>query len=1070
MESTVSPKRFVMPFVAPALVTQQGVGRPDFVPPPLDGSCTLVEAYDWHIRHSPDHEIYRFGEDGCVTWRNGVRAVYRAAELVRGLAAGAGNPVRFAVLATADCISVATLIGGLMRAGYAPFLPSPRISPPMLGEMLQKAGITHVFCSRDSATAKLARDAVATVNCSIAFLQLPGFEELFNEGDVVVPPPICPGMYDTAVIIHSSGSTATPKLLRVSFSTFASAGICPWCHEIDIGSAVMNVAALPMYHLMGLFHLSFAAYCGTTIAVFPPSIPPVVARPETLLESSSETRSTAIFIMPSILESISLVPERVEALAKLDLVFSGGASLNTAAGDRLVAGGVKLMVCYGMSETGNLSAMFHKPLERDWQWIRLAQFAKCHYKDLGDGSYELIVISHDGHHIDTPNCEVDGHPAIATKDVVVRHPSDPLLFRTVGRLDDQIVLSTGEKTNAIPLEAILHSDPRIEYAVMFGRSRPHNGVLIMPHGCYSFDPSDSERLDEFKESIWPTVERMNRAASSHSRLMRQMIIVASPSKPFVINETKRTVVRLQVIAAYQDEINAAYESFDSATAAAFPLPALWSTGETLSFVRKIVQRIIPAVENDNDDLIDVGCDSMKAALIHNQILGALRASSVSVSSVPADVVYRYPTVVDLAHFVSTVGSGSNSAAGLKKFKVEELEDMLAKYSQDFQTHAPVPESLTNRSDSGGPVFLVTGTTGGLGANLLAQLLAMPDVLRVFALNRPAPSSSSSLERHVAKFSDRGLDTALLGSDALVLLEGDTSRDDLGLPKEWYDELRRSVTHIIHSAWPVNFNYAVKSFDPAVRGARNLVDLALKSTLSTPAKFIFISSISVSRNASSESSNRAPEAPIADASAVVGLGYAESKWIVERLLQAAAEQTSLKTLSIRVGQVAGGTNGCWNANDWVPVIVRSARRMGCLPDCGSDIAWIRLHEAAASLLEMRDASGVLHLVHPRPVPWREIFSVFSREMEVPLVSFREWISRLTKPNIGDAEDLPVLRLLEFWTSLGDAGFDTMSAMEDITSSQAQEVSPALKSMSPLTVADAGEWMNYWRLSGVLPHVS
>lgn len=74
----------------------------------------------------------------------------------------------------------------------------------------------------------------------------------------------------------------------------------------------------------------------------------------------------------------------------------------------------------------------------------------------------------------------------------------------------------------------------------------------------------------------------------------------------------------------------------------------------------------------------------------------------------------------------------------------------------------------------------------------------------------------------------------------------------------------------------------------------------------------------------------PEEPILDAKLVAGMGYAESKWIVERMLQRAP----LPTLAVRVGQLAGGRNGCWNAHDWVPVIVRSARVLGCLPDSSS----------------------------------------------------------------------------------------------------------------------------------------
>jgi thioester reductase-like protein len=102
--------------------------------------------------------------------------------------------------------------------------------------------------------------------------------------------------------------------------------------------------------------------------------------------------------------------------------------------------------------------------------------------------------------------------------------------------------------------------------------------------------------------------------------------------------------------------------------------------------------------------------------------------------------------------------------------------------------------------------------------------------------------------------------------------------------------------------------------------------------------------------------------------VVGLGYAESKWVAESILRRASETTPLRPVSVRVGQLSGGVNGNWNASDWVPSIVCSAVSIGCLPDGAgvsiyvnvsvvySDISqgtvsWIRADEAAAALLEM-----------------------------------------------------------------------------------------------------------------------
>lgn len=133
-------------------------------------------------------------------------------------------------------------------------------------------------------------------------------------------------------------------------------------------------------------------------------------------------------------------------------------------------------------------------------------------------------------------------------------------------------------------------------------------------------------------------------------------------------------------------------------------------------------------------------------------------------------------------------------------------------------------------------------------------------------------------------------------------------------------------------------------------------------------------------------------------------------------------------------------------------------------------WVRLDEAAASLIEMRDAVGVLHLVHPRPIPWRTTFNVFAKKLDVPLVPFHEWLARIEAFGEADPEGgrvVPALRLAEFYKELGEAGFGSMSRMENVSTVKAQEVSATLRHMAPLTEADAEKWLAYWQRSGVLP---
>lgn len=60
------------------------------------------------------------------------------------------------------------------------------------------------------------------------------------------------------------------------------------------------------------------------------------------------------------------------------------------------------------------------------------------------------------------------------------------------------------------------------------------------------------------------------------------------------------------------------------------------------------------------------------------------------------------------------------------------------------------------------------------------------------------------------------------------------------------------------------------------------------------------------------------------------GYAESKWVGERILAAASSATGVDTVCVRVGQLCGGVNGYWNEKEWFPAIIKSGRYTGCLP--------------------------------------------------------------------------------------------------------------------------------------------
>ena len=129
--------------------------------------------------------------------------------------------------------------------------------------------------------------------------------------------------------------------------------------------------------------------------------------------------------------------------------------------------------------------------------------------------------------------------------------------------------------------------------VPFGAGRFNIGVLISPS---SSDISHASFVDQ----IWPTVERLNSAVPRHARLLRQTIIVQSPTKPFVLTE-KRSVKAKPTLSLYADEINEAYEKLategDDARSDGTAFQAYDMISTITPLVRNIVGRDILPTEN-----------------------------------------------------------------------------------------------------------------------------------------------------------------------------------------------------------------------------------------------------------------------------------------------------------------------------------------------------------------------------------------------------------------------------------------------------------------------------------------
>jgi len=189
--------------------------------------------------------------------------------------------------------------------------------------------------------------------------------------------------------------------------------------------------------------------------------------------------------------------------------------------------------------------------------------------------------------------------------------------------------------------------------------------------------------------------------------------------------------------------------------------------------------------------------SLSATFLRHRIVATVRASKdiavqKAAEGITQNLVYDNPTIKQLSAFVAGLlayPEGHKSATNGKIY----IEEMIEKYSSGLE--GSISNVMANRPVKNVATVLLTGSTGNLGSQILASLLEDNSVERVYAFNRPASGTRSIMERHKARFVDKGLDTRLFGSKKLVFVEGDAAQEKLGLDETLYEEASNGLSWI-----------------------------------------------------------------------------------------------------------------------------------------------------------------------------------------------------------------------------------------------------------------------------------
>lgn len=642
----------------------------------------------------------------------------------------------------------------------------------------------------------------------------------------------------------------------------------------------------------------------------------------------------SLMTVPTIMEEMVHIkdfPANSAEIVDLDFVAVGGGGLKPAVADVLHKNGVKLLNHFGATELGALAPIFRPTADYDHRYLRLRT----------DLNLRLIFSDNDPNSSsnEARPCKLVGYPfawssEFELQDALENNPRKPTSeVRILGRNDDLVVLATGEKVMPNAFEQIIENHPLIETAVVVGQGQFEIGLLIEPLSEYIDD-------GEFVDKIWPYVDSANERMDRHARISTQAAIIVKPQTKEIPRTDKGSVRRRELYQVFEDDIQSMYGRLDTHIDSG--RVSQLDFADLRPSIKKLVQTCLPRDVQQtefgiDDDLITLDMDSLASTRLRRLLQASLRYSQqngLSLIELPSDFVYSNPSIARLATALTNPYASQENASR----KQQEMRKMVKKYAKCRVS------GIARKDDV---VVLLTGATGNLGAHILPILSEITTVKRVISLVRVlssshAPASEESLRtRQEDACKKMGIPITKINWSKIDLIGYDAAAASFGISESKYEYLTMNVTHIFHSAWSMDFKRTLFSFESQIKAASNIVqlgrDIHCARTHCRP-RVIMASSIAV---VGRHSSTVVPEEIASEASIPLPIGYAEAKWVCEKIFEDAFTELKdeIEPMIARIGQISGSQHtGFWTTHEHLASMVKASQSLGAMPDLDGVSFW------------------------------------------------------------------------------------------------------------------------------------
>ena len=396
---------------------------------------------------------------------------------------------------------------------------------------------------------------------------------------------------------------------------------------------------------------------------------------------------------------------------------------------------------------------------------------------------------------------------------------------------------------------------------------------------------------------------------------------------------------------------------------------------------KLVEICCDVIEIDglgvDEDIFDVGGTSFDVVKIISRIKQTFDISFDHL------VFLRSPIVRDVAYQIDHYLQHGTFDDGVGAIDLEAEAKLAPEIAADGRTFV-FEERPKN--------ILVTGATGFLGAHLVRELLEQ--TAAVIHCHVRANSQEHGIARVVENLKGYQIWRPEYG-ERLAAVLGDLAMPRLGMLESEYDTLSRDIAIIYHNGSIVDFVKPYRALKEGnVRGTEEVLRFACAKRIKP---VVYVSTVALFNSLRDGRSEITEEFVQRCDNPPLG-GYAQSKWVAERLVTIASSR-GLPVCILRPGEIAGsGETGHLNKSDVLSILFHAMVGMNCLPHLETTVDFIPVDLLSRMMVRIastsRSIGRVYNMVHPEPVGLVEYTGeVNALGMDVKLIPYREWTARL-----------------------------------------------------------------------------